>query len=451
MDLKAIQQLLQEAQPILQKSKAEKKEREAKGEYFNVFEKLHFTRPEEHLHTPFLRMLLDKDANHGVGKGFLEAFLKKVVKKLKPDFQYDINSSHIEYKDKYIGEVKISEKDGESTGGEIDIFLYDEKGHAIIIENKFDRYGNPAQEQPRQLERYHNFGKKEYKDKFILIYLTPSGREASEDSTGPNKITYYPMSYDLSDNKPNILSWLAECLNISKGCPRIHEVIKQYITFIKDTRHVMEENYQKELLNLLLSKDNLDVTLRILRDEQMIKEKIRRDFCDQLVKLAGEYGLELRGQYQYDDNIVTWNKDNGWMIFVGKEKRQSQIGFVIGNYSRTNSEYGGMLYGLSVINADYSNLEELQKVFKIESDNPDEQPLVRDEKDYPQFPENKGNIKNDFPLGYSFLYDENRAWKKNWYDWDDLQTLADMRNGKMLDFMRTRFEILKNNGIIDKL
>ena len=451
MDLKAIQQLLQEAQPILQKSKAEKKEREAKGEYFTVFEKLRFTRPEEHLHTPFLRMLLDKDANHGVGKGFLEAFLKKVVKKLKPDFQYDINSSHIEYKDKYIGEVKISEKDGESTGGEIDIFLYDEKGHAIIIENKFDRYGNPAQEQPRQLERYHNFGKKEYKDKFILIYLTPSGREASEDSTGPNKITYYPMSYDLSDNKPNILSWLAECLNISKGCPRIHEVIKQYITFIKDTRYIMEENYQKELLNLLLSKDNLDVTLRILRDEQMIKEKIRRDFCDQLVKLAGEYGLELRGQYQYDDNIVTWNKDNGWMIFVGKEKRQSQIGFVIGNYSRTNSEYGGMLYGLSVINADYSNLEELQKVFKIESDNPDEQPLVRDEKDYPQFPENKGNIKNDFPLGYSFLCDENRAWKKNWFDWDDLQTLEDMHNGKMLKFMESRFEILKKNGIIDKL
>lgn len=451
MDLKAIQQLLQEAQPILQKSKAEKKEREAKGESFNVFENLHFTRPEEHLHTPFLRMLLDKDANHGVGKGFLEAFLKMVKEELKLDFQYDVNSSHVEYKDKYIGEVKISEKDGESTGGEIDIFLYDEKGHAIIIENKFDRYGNPAQEQPRQLERYHNFGKKEYKDKFILIYLTPSGREASEDSTGPNKITYYPMSYDLSDNKPNILSWLAECLNISKGCPRIHEVIKQYITFIKDTRHIMEENYQKELLNLLLSKDNLDVTLRILRDEQMIKEKIRRDFCDQLVKLAGEYGLELRGQYQYDDNIVTWNKDNGWMIFVGKEKRQSQIGFVIGNYSRTNSEYGGMLYGLSVINADYSNLEELQKVFKIESDNPDEQPLVRDEKDYPQFPENKGNIKNDFPLGYSFLYDENRAWKKNWYDWDDVQTLADMRNGKMLDFMRTRFEILKKHGIIDKL
>lgn len=448
MDLKAIQQLLQEAQPILQKSKAEMKEREAKGEYFNVFENLHFTRPEEHLHTPFLRMLLDKDANHGVGKGFLEAFLNMVEKKLKSGFQYDINSSHVEYKDKHIGEVKISEKDGESTGGDIDIFLYDEKGHAIIIENKFDRYGNSAQDQPRQLERYHNFGKKEYKDNFILIYLTPSGRDASEYSTGPNKITYYPMSYDLSDDKPNILSWLKKCLDISKGCPRIHEVIKQYITYIKNTRQIMED----ELLNLLLSEENVDVTLGILRDGQKIKEKIRRDFCNQLVKLAGEYGLELREQKEYDDNIVTWNSDYGWMIFVGKKRHQSQVGFVIGNFSRKNEDYGGMLYGLSIINGYFSNLGELKNVFKIKSSDPNDQPLFDSEKEYHQLPENKGNFKREFPFGYSFLYDENREKdKKRWFDWDDPQTLVDMRNGKMLEFMKTRFEILKKYGIIDKL
>lgn len=443
MDLKAIQQLLQEAQPILQKSKAEKKEREAKGEYFNVFENLHFTRPEEHLHTPFLRMLLDKDANHGVGKGFLEAFLNMVKKELKHDFQYDINSSHVEYQDVYLGNKEISE-DGTSTGGKIDILLHDDKKHAIIIENKFDRYGNPAQDQDKQLERYYNYGKKY--EGFILIYLTPSGQYASENSTGSNTITYYPISYDLSDNKPNILSWLDECLKISKGCPRIHEVIKQYITFIKNTRHIMED--QNDLLNLLLSKDNLDVTLRILRDEQMIKEKIRKDFCDQLVDLAGEYGLELREQY--NANIVTWNSDYGWMIFVGKKRLQSQVGFVVGNFSRKNEDYGGMLYGLSIINGYFSNLGELKNVFKIKD--PNDQPLFGPEKGYHQLPENKGDFKREFPFGYSFLYDENRAKnKKRWYDWDDLQTLADMRNGKMLDFMRTRFEILKNNGIIDKL
>ena len=286
----------------------------------------------------------------------------------------------------------------------------------------------------------------EYED-FILIYLTPSGQDASEYSTGFDKITYYPMSYDLSDNKPNILSWLDECLKISKGCPRIHEVIKQYITFIKDIRQIMEEKYQNELLNLLLSEENVDVTLGILRDGQKIKEKIRRDFCNQLEKLAGEYGLELREQY--DGNIATWNSDYGWMIFVGKKRHQSQVGFVVGNFSRPNSKKGGMLYGLSIINGDYSNLEELKHKFKIESGNPDDEyPKFSQEKEPSQLSE--GQWK-DFPWGFSYLTDENREWKKNWYDWDDLQTLADMRNGKMLDFMRTRFEILKKYGIIDKL
>lgn len=308
MNLKTIVQLLQNAQIILQKDNAEKKEREAKGEYFNVFENLHFTRPEEHLHTPILRMLLDKNANHGVGDCFLKAFIDMVVRKLNPNFQYDVTSSNIEYKDKYIGEIKISE-DGMSTGGEIDIFINDDKGHAIIIENKFDRYGNPAQEQPRQLERYYNYGKEHYGDNFILIYLTPSGQSASEYSTGPNKIAYHMLSYDPSDGKPNIISWLNKCLEISKHSPRIHEVIKQYITYIKNTRQIMEDKYQKELLELLLAPKNIDATLSILCNVQNIKQKIRRDFCDQLVSLAGEYGLELREHY--NDSLVTWDKDDG--------------------------------------------------------------------------------------------------------------------------------------------
>lgn len=445
MDLKKIQQLLLKAQPILQKSKAEKNEREAKGEYFSVFEYLNFSRFEEQLHTPFLRMLLDKDANHGVGKGFLEAFLKMVEKELKPDFQYDVNSSHVEYQDVYLGNKEISE-DGTSTGGKIDILLHDDKKHAIIIENKFDRYGNPAQDQEKQLERYYNYGKKY--EGFILIYLTPSGQDASENSTGPNKITYCRMSYDLSDDKdkPNILSWLDECLNISKGCPRIHEVIKQYITYIKNTRQIMEGKYQNELWNLLFSDENLlDVTLNFIHDGEKIKEKIRRDFCEKLVQKAGEYGLELREQY--DNNFITWNKDNIWMYFVGKKKCQSQVGFVVGYFSRTDDNNGGMLYGLSIINGDYSNLEELKHKFKIESGNPDDE--------YPKFTQENCQSKlseeqwKEFPWGFSYLTDENG--NKNWYDWDDPQTLADMHNGKMLKFMETRFEILKKCGIIDKL
>ena len=440
MNLKTIEQLLQNAQIILQKDKAEKKEHEAIGEYFNVFEYLHFTRPEEHLHTPILRMLLDKNANHGVGDCFLKAFIDIVVRKLNPNFQYDVTSSNIEYKDKYIGEIKISE-DGKSTGGEIDIFINDDKGHAIIIENKFDRYGNPAQEQPRQLERYYNYGKEHYGDNFILIYLTPSGQSASEYSTGPNKIAYHTLSYDPSDEKPNIISWLNKCLEISKHCPRIHEVIKQYITYIKNTRQIMEDKYQKELLELLLAPKNIDATLSILCNVQKIKQKIRREFCDQLVSLAGEYDLELREHY--NDSLVTWDEDYEWMIFSGKNKHQSQVGFVVGKFKDPSK----MLYGLSIINGDYSNIEELKNIFKIESTIPDEQPLFSVEKD----PSILGDKWNEFPFGFSYLCDEKREWNKNWFDWDDLQTLEDMRNGELLKFMKTRFEILKKYGIIEKL
>ena len=77
MDLKAIQQLLQEAQPILQKSKAEKKEREAKGEYFSVFEYLNFSRFEEQLHhteriAEILEFAINTTCrNMGIGKEML--------------------------------------------------------------------------------------------------------------------------------------------------------------------------------------------------------------------------------------------------------------------------------------------------------------------------------------------------------------------------------------------
>lgn len=163
------------------------------------------------------------------------------------------------------------------------------------------------------------------------------------------------------------------------------------------------------------------------------------------MSLAGEYGLELREPYDID--IVTWNKDDGWMIFLGKNKHQSQVGFVVGNYSRTNQNYGGMLYGLSIINGDYSNIEKLKNVFKIESTDSDEQPLFSVEKN----PSILGDKWNEFPFGFSYLCGEKREWNKNWFDWDDLQTLEDMRNGELLKFMKTRFEILKKYGIIEKL
>ena len=131
------------------------------------------------------------------------------------------------------------------------------------------------------------------------------------------------------------------------------------------------------------------------------------------------------------------------MIFSGKNKNQSQVGFVVGKFKDPSK----MLYGLSIINGDYSNIEELKNVFK-KSTIPDEQPLFSVEKDPSELGDNKWN---EFPFGFSYLCGEKRERNKNWFDWDDLQTLEDMRNGELLKFMKTRFEILKKYGIIEKL
>lgn len=96
--------------------------------------------------------------------------------------------------------------------------------------------------------------------------------------------------------------------------------------------------------------------------------------------------------------------------FVGKKKCQSQVGFVVGYFSRTDDNNGGMLYGLSIINGDYSNLEELKHKFKIGSGNPDDE--------YPKFTQENlpGKLSEEqwkeFPWGFSYLSDENRKCDK---------------------------------------
>ena len=193
---------------IIEKDRKEKEERQEKGESFVIFEELFFSRHEEQLHTPFIRMLLDSQGNHGLKNAFLKCFVEQVILKLKPNFKYDFNNSHIEHKDLYLGMREIND-DGTSTGGKADIFLSDGSHHAIVIENKFDRNGYPANDQEKQLERYYNSVLEEYKnqDNFVLIYLTPKGTEPSEYSTGTGKIDYHTLSYVQNESSPCIISW----------------------------------------------------------------------------------------------------------------------------------------------------------------------------------------------------------------------------------------------------
>lgn len=102
-----------------------------------------------------------------------DAFLREFIKISDIDTELDTKEATVET------EYSIGYKNNDSTeGGRIDIFVYDNKKNAIIIENKIY-----AGDQKNQLLRYYNYAFKN-KFKFNIIYLTLYGDAASEDSVG---------------------------------------------------------------------------------------------------------------------------------------------------------------------------------------------------------------------------------------------------------------------------
>lgn len=435
---KELQTLLDQAQVIIRNDQEQKADQETKGEGFDIFQILQFSRYEEQLHTPMIRMLLDKDCNHGLKDAFLKAFMDKVIKKFDKSFEFETSSSCVLHQDKFIGEIQ-NDDNGTSTGGKIDIFLYDGKKHAIIIENKFNGYGYSAQDQPKQLERYYNYGKENYEGNFILVYLTPDGHQASEYSTGTNRFKYITLSYVPNGDGPSILSWLEECLKISSNQPRIHEVIKQYITYIKTITGVMEENNQ--LIDLLTKSENIETALTIIGYQDAIKKNIREEFCHDLIKTASKYGLTLlpgnKDSWDGYKKLTEWDDANGWLIFQGEKKQHPQVCFTIGRYKDS-----GIIYGLTNISG-YELEEKVKEDFKWKSQDENKLPVKSAEE-----VEEKWN--KDFPFGYSYL-SADRNPNVEWGNWDNSQTLIDMKNGKLLKFIEERFKIFKELGVFDKL
>ena len=146
--------------------------RKAKKEDFNIFEILKVERYEEHTHSAFIAELLKPDGSHLLGNVFLLRFLESI------QFEGDFNTEDYEVKiEQYIGAVNRGTEDlnfVDASGGRIDIFLKDNRGNCICIENKIY-----AGDQKFQLLRYSNY----QPDKSHLYYLALFGDEATEYST----------------------------------------------------------------------------------------------------------------------------------------------------------------------------------------------------------------------------------------------------------------------------
>lgn len=273
-----LESLFNEVKKMCERQKVLCEQARIRGENFNIFKVLNLSYDEVRLHSAFICELLNISGSHGLKDKFFKEFLKIVIAPIisisqtVTDIKFD-GSLEI-FKEKYIGEKT------KDSGGRIDILIEDKiNNSAIIIENKIY-----AREQENQLLRYNNFGSKHYK-KFLLLYLTLEGNDASDISIGnENNVEYYPISY-----RYEILPWLERCIEVASLYPHVREVIYQYYCNLKYILGISNmESSDSDFIEVLTNPNNLEATFKILSLKKDIQKKIISCFINKLVTKFSE-------------------------------------------------------------------------------------------------------------------------------------------------------------------
>lgn len=261
------------------------------GARFNIFRILEVSHY-ENIHSTILAEFLNPKGTHGLQNSFLQLFLD--INKIE---DFDSNNASI------YTEVAVAEY------GRIDILIESSK-RAIIIENKFY-----AKDQPEQLRRYNKYALNKYGiGNYTILYLTPNGRYASEDSG--KGVDYKCISY-----KETILEWLEQCVGIAVRWPLVRETINQYINHLKQLMgEDMSTIIQSEIINLLSKAENIESVLQIPIYIDAVKDTIMTKMINSIAlecKVKGELRKDLKERefYFYKES---WKE--GVSIYFGLDK-----------------------------------------------------------------------------------------------------------------------------------
>ena len=307
----SIKDLLSQLLPLHYAEQERLKKEKEEGKCFNVFSALNMCSDEVRLHSRLLATLLNPKANHGLGNEFLKLFLLAL----------GLPEDYITYCKEQIVERPIGEVT-KATGGRIDIILED-RGHAVIIENKIY-----AGDQPNQLLRYHNYGVKTFgENNFKLVYLTLYGSDPSPYSLGGEHFEFIKLSY-----AQDILKLLEDFVPTQPVKP-VHHTIKDYITIIKQLTHQdMDTKYQQSIIEEAIKSDNIDVASELLLLNEQIGDKLRKDH---IVEPLKDLGFEER----QDDNGALWkslkDKKSHFIIIKTDEAYWKDVWIAVASEDKT--------------------------------------------------------------------------------------------------------------------
>jgi hypothetical protein len=306
---------------ILEKERIQLEEKRARGELFNIFDVLGLTSNEVRTHSAFIAELLNPNGSHGLGALPLSLFVDLLDKRGIP-VKFDAKNAFVVC-EKYIGPINNNSEEG----GILDILIESksESGEksAILVENKIY-----ADDQNQQLIRYNNFGKANYHNKFVLLYLTLDNRTPKlssiiSDKTQVNRDEdYWPISY-----QNEIRRWIESCLSVSYGKPLIRETLHQYLSLILNLSNNME-NSNIEVVREMI--DNAPVVTKLLTVQNEYKQTvINTTLKESFERFAKENNLLLEIPDSFL-NGVRWSglslRKSEWRhaaIFIVPENNQS--------------------------------------------------------------------------------------------------------------------------------
>lgn len=231
----------------------------------------------ENTHSSILAELLKDDSSHSFGNKFLEAFFDtlKREKILDENFFFPMTGVMVE-------------REYTTSFGRIDILIKNDN-QCIIIENKIY-----AEDQFEQLKRYDSYAREKYKDKYLLLYLTLWGNEASDHSG--KDINYKQISY-----QETIVNWLERCVEISARNSIIRETLIQYINHINSlTNNNSNYKMEQEIIKLLSQPENLEATFTIGNSFNGVRNYLVNNvFVPQLEQICEELNL-IYNSKEYD-------------------------------------------------------------------------------------------------------------------------------------------------------
>ena len=404
-----LSQLLKQVSEIVVREKTQQKEKQKRGENFNIFRVLGLSTSEVKLHSAFLAELLNPTGDHGLGSKFLEAFVDNIVSDDKK-FPFEYVSAKV-YVELDIGPIRNDENEG----GRIDIYIQDKNKKTIVIENKIY-----AGDQYKQMLRYYNYVTKnehlDYeKNQFRLLYLTLDEHVPSQESTGNNKLV--ESSIKSINYKDHILTWLERCIEISALYPSIREILSQYVINLKQILNIMSDENRKEFIDYLTKDENIDAALDIMCAQTEICKKVWRIYIDKtLCAIANRFDLEITGTADFVDG-------GGKLSFTPKDDKgnQKSTRFILENKN-------GLIW-----------------YYFICQDKKKDKALIEVD------PSRKKEGQEGYPYGWKYI-GEKGSNRNGWEDWYSLSTIK-----QLVEESRKEYSVLKNDNntiakeIIDQL